>query len=381
MEASKEEQRWQFVEAWHTGLWSLTELCERYGISRPTGYKWIERFAAGSMAGAYDRSRAPRTCPHRTSPAVEQALVALRTRYGWGAKKLLQMLARRHPSLAPPARSTVNAILNRHGLLRKNRRRRRWQHPGVAPLRTVRPNQVWPADFKGHFKLATGQYCYPLTVTDHYSRKLLACSALPSTRTDDAMAAFRTLFRAVGLPEAIRTDNGTPFASRGLRGLTPLNVWWMQLGIAHHRIRPASPHENGQHERMHRDLKREATRPPARTLRAQQRKFDRFRRRFNDERPHDALEGAVPSERWQPSHRAYPERRCTPEYPAHLEVCTVNSAGNIRLKHREIFLSTALIGEPIGLEEVDEGIWNIVYFKTLLAKLDERVGEITGDVL
>ena len=149
MDTSKEVQRWEFVEAWHTGLWSLTELCERYGISRPTGYKWIERFAAGSIAGGQDRSRAPATCPHRTPPAVEQALLALRTRDG----------AYTSPNTrgVPPARSTVNAILNRHGLLRKNRRRRRWQHPGRTPLHTVRPNQVWPADFKGHFKLATGQ--------------------------------------------------------------------------------------------------------------------------------------------------------------------------------------------------------------------------------
>lgn len=381
METSKEEQRWELVEAWHTGLWSLTELCERYGISRPTGYKWIARVATGSIAALQDESRAPATCPHRTPATVEDAIVALRRRYGWGAKKLLQVLARQHPTLHPPARSTVNAILDRHRLLRKNRRRRRWHHPGSAPLQTVRANQVWPADFKGHFKLTSGQYCYPLTVTDHYSRKLLACTALPSTRTADTLAAFRTLFRAVGLPDAIRTDNGVPFASRGLRGLTPLNVWWMQLGIVHHRIRPASPQENGQHERMHRDLKREATRPPAPTLAAQQRKFDRFRRRFNDERPHDALAGAVPSERWQPSPRAYPERRRTPEYPAHLEVRTVNSAGNVRLQHREVFLSTALSGEPIGLEEVDDGIWNVIYYTTLLAKIDERVGEITGDML
>jgi putative transposase len=279
-------------------VWSLTELCERYGISRPTGYKWIQRMAvAGSTLGVRDRSRAPTTCPHRTPPAIEQDLLALRARYGWGAKKLLQVFARQHPTLAPPARSTANAILNRHGLLRKNRRRRRWRHPGGAPLHTARPNQVWPADFKGHFKLRNGQYCYPLTITDHYSRKLLACRALPSTRADDAMAVFRALFRAVGLPDAIRTDNGAPFASRGLHGFTSLSVWWMQLGIVHQRIRPASPQENGQHERMPRDLKREATRPRASTLPAQQRKLDRFRRRFNDERPHDALAGALPSER------------------------------------------------------------------------------------
>jgi putative transposase len=381
MDTSKEEQRWQFVEAWHTGLWSLTELCERHGISRPTGYKWIDRLAGGAMEAVRDRSRAPAHCPHRTPAPVEQALLALRTRYGWGAKKLLQVLARQHPRLPPPARSTVNAILNRHGLLRKNRRRRRWRHPGVAPLVTERPNQVWPADFKGQFRLGTGPYCYPLTVTDHFSRALLACCGLTSTRTEETMAAFRRLFRDVGLPDAIRTDNGAPFASRGLRGLTPLNVWWMQLDIVHQRIRPASPQENGQHERMHRDLKRETTRPPAASLAAQQRRFDAFRRRFNDERPHDALAGAVPSERWQPSRRPYPERLPAPEYSAHLEVRSVNAAGVIRLRNLDLFLSTALIGQPVALEEIDDGIWNIVYFTTLLARVNERAGEIIGEML
>lgn len=382
METTKSEQRWQFVDAYRSGQWSVTELCERFGISRPTGYKWLARSATAPTLDVFDdRSRAPATCPHRTARAVEEALLALRARYGWGATKLVQLLARQHPTLPPLARSTANAILARHGTLRRQRRRRRWQHPGAGAVATTAPNQVWPADFKGHFKLGNGRYCYPLTVTDHFSRKLLACRAFPAIATDTVQQAFRALFRAHGLPEAIRTDNGAPFASHGVCGLTALSVWWMQLGIVPQRIRPASPQQNGQHERMHRDLKREATRPPAYSLRGQQQKLDHFRRRYNDERPHDSLAGAVPSARWAPSTRPYLERVRAPEYPGHLHVAPVSSTGHFRLKRAEHYLSTALRDELIGLEEVDDGVWNIVYYSTLLAKIDERTGELTGHIL
>jgi len=378
METNKEEQRQAFAHDYESGQWSMAELCERYGITRPTGYLWIERYVEEGAAGLVDRSRAPEGCPHRTPAAVERRILGLRQKYGWGAKKLLQVLEKQHPRIARPARSTVNAILDRHGKLRKNRRRRRWQHPGAAPLETERSNQVWPADFKGQFKTRDGNYCYPLTVTDHYSRKLLVCRGLPSVRTEGAKPVFRRLFREVGLPEAIRTDNGAPFASTGIHGLCELSVWWMQLGIVHQRIRPASPQENGQHERMHKDLKRETARPPAANLASQQRKFDRFRKRYNDERPHDGIDGALPCERWAPSPRRYPERIVPPEYPSHLEVRRVSAAGTFRLRAKQPFLSNALTDEHIGLEEIGDGLWNIVYYRTLLGRIDERTGRITG---
>jgi putative transposase len=378
METSVVRERIRFIEDFESGQWSMTELCERFGISRPTGYKWLVRHQAAGRAGLLDRSRAPHTCPHRTNAVMEGMLVGARQEYGWGAKKLLQVLRQRHPMWAWPARSTINAMLERHGLLTKPRRRRRWAHPGAASLHTERPNQVWPADFKGQFRTGDGHYCYPLTVTDHFSRRLLTCHGLRAVTTVEVKPIFRLLFRTVGLPDAIRTDNGAPFASTGIHGLCALNVWWMQLGIVHQRIAPASPQENGTHERMHRELKRETARPAAPTLRSQQRRFDAFQRRYNDERPHEGIGDRTPSSLWTPSRRPYPERITPPEYPAHLEIRRVSTAGTFRLSSQQPFLSHALAGEDIGLEEVGDGVWSIVYYRTLLGRIDQRTGQITG---
>ncbi len=378
METNVVDERRRFVRDYTSGQWSMTELCERYEVSRPTGYKWLARHRADGDAGLLDDSRAPQSCPHRTGDAVEAQILAVRREYGWGAKKLLQVLSKRHHAERWPARSTVNAILERHGLLQKNRRRRKWTHPGTTPLQTDRPNQVWPADFKGQFKTRDGRYCYPLTVTDHFSRSLLLCHGLASVKGEVVRPVFRRLFRTVGLPDAIRTDNGAPFASTGIHGLSQLNVWWMQLGIVHQRIPPSSPQENGTHERMHRELKRETTRPAAATQRSQQRRFDAFLRRYNEERPHEAIGGDTPASRWSPSARPYPERIARPEYPAFMEVRRVSTAGTFRLQARQPFLSHALQNQDVGLEEVGDGVWNIVYYTTLLGKIDERTLLITG---
>lgn len=378
METNVLKERVRFVRDFASGHWSMTELCERFGVSRPTGYKWVARHRTGGDRGLQDRSRAPHHCPRRTDGELEALVVAARLQYGWGAKKLGQVLRIRHPDRVWPARSTLNALLERHGLLRKNRRRRKWAHPGAAAVQTDHANQVWPADFKGQFKTGDGQYCYPLTVTDHFSRALLVCRGLRSVKTADAQPVFRALFREVGLPDAIRTDNGAPFASTGIHGLSRLNVWWMQLGIVHQRITPASPQQNGQHERMHRELKRETARPAASSLRTQQRRFERFRARYNDERPHEGIGNQTPASLWTPSARDYPERIAPPIYPPHMEVRRVSTAGTFRLHAAQPFLSQTLKNEDIGLEEVDDGIWNIVYYRTLLAKIDERSLLITG---
>jgi transposase InsO family protein len=378
METDARDQRQRFVHAYATEAWSMTELCERFGITRPTGYKWFARWQAAGDGALANRPCAPQGSPHQTPAALVELLVASRRQYGWGATKLLAVLRRRYPRQAWPTRSTVNAILDRRGLLRKQRRTRRSPPRDASPLATTAPNQIWPADFKGQFKTGDGRYCYPLTVTDHYSRAVLLCRGLPSTKTADARPVLLALFREVGLPDAIRTDNGAPFASTALHGLSALNVWWMQLGIEHQRIRPGYPQANGTHERMHRELKRETAVPAAATARAQQRRFDAFRRRYNEERPHEALGDRTPSTRWQPSPRAYPARIAPPAYPGHFEVRRIRSGGTFRFRGLHPFLSHALEGTDIGLEEVTDGVWNIVYYRTVLGRLDERTGAITA---
>jgi len=377
METDRIAQRRDFVTAMATGRWSITELCARYGVSRPTAYKWWRRWENDGDAGLAEHSRRPSACPHQVSERVEALLLEARQRYGWGAGKLLHVLQRRHPRQTWPSRSTINAVLDRHGLLRKQRRGRPRVHPGAVPLATAGPNEIWPADFKGQFKTGDGIYCFPLTVTDHYSRTILCCRALSSTKTSEVRPVFLALFRKVGLPEAIRTDNGTPFASTGIHGLTPLNAWWMQLGIVHQRIRPGYPQANGTHERMHRDLKRETALPPAITSGRQQRRFDEFRRRYNEERPHEALDDRTPTTLWRPSPRPYPERLPLPQYPSTFEVRRVGS-GCFRFGGDWVFVSHALDGQELGLEEVMDGVWNVVYYQTVLGRLDERTRKISA---
>lgn len=378
METHTLDQRREFVEALVSGQWSMTELCARFGVSRPTGYKWVARHHAGGVAALQDRSHAPHHCPHRTAGDLAAMIVATRREYGWGAKKLRAVLQRRYPRHAWPAASTINDLLARHQLVRRRPRRRPWAHPGAPPLVTTRPNQVWPLDFKGQFKTGDGQDRYPLTVTDHFSRMLLLCQGLASVRSGEVRPVLRTLFREVGLPEVIRTDNGSPFVSPSLHGLSALSIWWMQLGIVHQRIPPASPQQNGTHERMHRELKRETTRPTAATCRGQQRRFDAFRTRYNTERPHEALHNDTPQAHWQPSPRAFPERTPTPEYPADLEVRRISSTGTFSWHGRPLFVSEVLRGEDIALEEVSDGVWSLVYYRTLLGRIDVRTGQLTG---
>ena len=371
-------ERRHFVQDYESGHWTMTELCIRYGISRTTGYKWLDRYVQSGPRGLEDHSRAPHTCPHETPQELVELILETQARYRWGARKILKLLQRRHPSKEWPARSTVADILERHGRVQPRRRRRRWKHPGAAPFDTSAPNQIWTADFKGHFLMRNGLYCYPLTVVDHFSRYLLCCHGLPDVSMKGVRTQFRRLFRKHGLPEAIRTDNGSPFASTGIHGLTRLNVWWLQLGITHQRITPGNPQQNGAHERMHRTLKARATKPAAGDLSSQQKVFCRFRHTYNEIRPHEALDDETPASRWVPSSRPYPGKVRSPEYPGHVEVRLVSNAGTFRLHSAQQFLSQALNGEYIGLEEVDDGLWNILYYDTLLGRYDERTKAITG---
>jgi putative transposase len=371
-------ERGRFVRDFASGDWTMTDLCEHYGVSRPTGYKWVERYADKGEEGLEDLSRVPLHCPHRTTPATEELVVLLKRTHGWGARKILRQLRSQFEPSVLPCRSTVFDILKRHGLVQSRRRRHRWLHPGAAPLRTDAPNQVWTIDFKGQFRTRDGQYCYPLTVMDHFSRYLLCCYGLPDVKTAGTRATVERLFRECGLPDAIRSDNGVPFASTGIHGLCELNVWWIKLGIVHQRITPSSPQENGAHERMHRTMKAKTTRPPAANRRGQQWKFDDFRREYNVVRPHEALNDETPASLWLPSPRPYPVRILAPEYPGHFEVRRVSNAGHFIINGCHRYLSQALNGEYIGIEPIDDGIWNIIYYATLLGRLDERAGTVTG---
>ena len=371
-------ERRHFVHDLKSGHWTMSELCVRYGISRITGYKWLDRYRQSGASGLQDRSRAPRSCPHETSDELVKLILEENARYGWGPRKILKRLRKRFPNRTFPARSTIFDVLKRNDRVVPRHRRRRWKHPGAAPLTTNAPNQIWTVDFKGQFLMRNGIYCYPLTVLDHFSRYLLCCQALPDVRGAGVKRQFQRLFREHGLPEAIRSDNGAPFASTGIHGLTHLNVWWLQLGITHQRITPASPQENGAHERMHKTLKAKVTRPPAANRNLQQRSFNRFQHIYNDLRPHEALDDETPASRWTSSRRAYKERIEPPSYPGHIEVRRVSNDGAFRLHSAQQFLSQALNGENIGLEAVADGVWNILYYDTLLGRFDERAKLITG---
>ena len=292
----------------------------------------------------------------------------------WGARKLLRVLQGRHPRHRDwPAPSTVCDLLSRQGLVRHpKRRRKRLEHPGAPAIHTEAPNDLWTADFKGEFHTGDGIYCYPLTIADLHARYLLACHGRTTTRTSAAWPIFEWAFREYGLPRAIRTDNGTPFATISIRGLSKLNVWWMKLGIQHQRITPATPSENGAHERMHRTLKRRAIRPARATLGAQQRAFNAFRAEYNEVRPHEALGMETPASVYTPSPRSYPERIPEPEYPGHFTVKGITTGGTFRFGNRVLYLANALTGERVGLDEVDDGIWHIYFTSVLIATLDER---------
>lgn len=371
-----EKQR--FIDDWASGQWSMAHLCEHYGISRPTGYKWVRRFEAEGRDGLAELSRRPHHSPGATDAELVELILKAKLEAGWGARKLRRVLTNRYPDLEIPGRSTIFDILARHGLVRKKRRRNKWKHPGAVTLKTTACNQVWTADFKGQFRTRDGIYCFPLTVVDHHSRMMLGCRALLSTKARGARAAFEQYFREYGLPDAIRTDNGVPFASHGIHGLCGLNVWWLKLGIVQQRIEPSSPQQNGAHERMHRTLKAETTRPPARNRAGQQHKFDEWRARYNEERPHEALDDDTPASRYEPSKRTLPEKIEPPDYPGHFEVRRVSNAGCFRLHRGQQFLSAALDGEYVGLEEVDDGLWNIVFYDTLIGRFDEKNRLLTG---
>lgn len=370
------DQRLQLVREYRSGLFTMTELAEQYGISRKTGYKWLDRCAAAdhTVLALADRSRRPQVSPRATEPAVVAALIALRKRHPrWGARKLVALGTKQHPALIWPSRSTVCDLLTRAGLVNA-RPRRRAPSVGHAPsvLAAIdAANHTWTTDFKGEFRTGDRRYCYPLTLRDGFSRFVLRCDGLLARTLDDTQRRFTRAFAEYGLPDRIRSDNGSPFAGTGLGRLSRLAIWWMRLGIVPERIAPGHPEQNGSHEQFHSVLKAETARPPAPNLRAQQRRFDRFCAEYNHERPHESLDDQTPATQYAPSTRLMPTTLPAIEYAGHLEVRRVSSAGCISWRE-PVFLTETLAGESVGFEEVDDGLWTVYFGTVALARFDER---------
>jgi transposase InsO family protein len=371
------DQRVALIADWLREEWTMTELARRYDISRKTAYKWVDRYIADPHHGLTERSRAPHA-HGRTLPAVvREAVVALRERHPhWGAKKLRAVLQRRHPRRAWPAASTIGDLLRRAGLSAP-RRRERYVVPLTQPLAAaVEPNDVWTADFKGWFRTTDGTRCDPLTVADACSRWVLCCQIVAPTEAG-VRPWFERTFREYGLPRALRTDNGSPFATTGPGRLSHLAVWWVKLGIALDRIDPGHPEQNGRHERFHLTLQQETADPPAATVRQQQARFDRLRKEFNTERPHEALGQVPPAEVYRPSSRPYPARLEDPWYDATHQVRRVKATGQINWHGELVFVSEAVRGELIGLAETERGDWTVRFAQVELGRIDRATRQFT----
>jgi len=370
-ECQVEDERLRFVARLLDGE-QMAGLCKEFGISRKTGYKIFERYQDHGALGLTDRSRRPYRHANQLPPPIEAQIVRLKREYpSWGAPKIRERLRRKYPDLRCPAISTVHAVLDRHGLVER-RVRRRYKARGTALSRPLQPNELWCADFKGEFMLTDRRYCFPLTITDFASRYLLRCEALTSTKEASAFTVFERVFREFGMPLAIRTDNGIPFAcGNALYGLTRLSVWWLRLGIALERIKPGHPEQNGRHERMHLTLKREATKPASPNFLQQQARFDTFLARYNDERPHHALDMRVPADDYRPSSRPY-EGLVELAYPLHDWTAIVTTCGRICYEKRKVNLSTVFAGQKVGVAQVSEHIWLVSFMDYDLGYFDDE---------
>lgn len=373
-ETTKMEQKLEFINEWRSGAYSLTELCREFNISRPTAYKFIKRFQEEGVDGLYEKSRAHVHHPAKTTPEIEAAIVRLRKKHSrWGGEKIWKVLHNEFTEKQIPSISTVNRVLKRNGLVqsRKFRRRIKKSYPIFDPQNC---NEVWSADFKGKFMLGNMKYCHPLTIADSYSRFVFSAKGLYGERFLPTKREFRKVFREYGLPQQIHTDNGSPFgAAQALQRLTRLAVWFIEQGIDPVYSDPASPQQNGRHERMHRDLKGEATRPAAYNLRAQQRKLNEFVREYNHERPHAALELETPGSVHEYSTREYKEKVREWVYPKECEVRRVTKNGALRWKSTEwVMVSTSLKEKYVGLEEMGNGFWRVYFRQKLLGYFSEK---------
>ena len=369
------DERMRFVARLKEGE-KMAVLCREFDISRKTGYKLYNRYQNCGIEGLTDRSRRPYRHANRLPFQIENLILQLKQKHSsWGAQKIRDKIKLLHSSIQLPAISTVHAVLDRHGLV-SNGRKKRYRAEGTSLSQATRPNDLWCADYKGEFMLADQQYCYPLTITDFSSRYLLCCDALGTTKEMYAFTVFERAFKDFGLPLSIRTDNGIPFASpSAFFGLSRLSVWWLRLGIGIERIKPGNPQQNGRHERMHLTLKKEATKPPAKNLLQQQEKFDRFIEYYNDERPHQALNGRCPAQLYRPSTRPY-KGLGELEYPLHDRTITVTQCGRICLGRRKINLSQVFAGQNVGIKEIAEKIWLVSFMHYDLGFFDHETGRV-----
>ncbi len=374
------DERVHFITEVNKSQETFTDLCRRFGISRKTGYKWCERYEELGPSGLEERRPIARSCPHKASDEVVSALVELRKEHpSWGPKKLkarLETLGRKDV----PAASTIGDLLKRHGLVRP--RRRRVYPPQMTPqplAEATAPNDTWCVDFKGHFALGDKTRCYPLTLTDQVTRYLLKCESVEKADAAHVRPHFERAFREFGLPLRIRSDNGPPFATTAVGGLSELSVWWIKLGIAPERIEPGQPQQNGRHERMHRTLKDEVASKPEENRQTQQLAFDRFRHEYNDVRPHEALSQQTPASQYTTSRRVMPASRSSPEYPATMQVRRVKPNGELSWQGHAVHLTQLLRGEPVGLEQLDEQRWRLHYGPVVLAELTLHGKELRLD--
>ena len=374
-ECKRMDERVRFIARLLEGE-KMAPLCREFGISRVTGYKLFNRYKSCGLDALNDRSRRPYRHANKLPYQVERTILGIKKAHPtWGAPKIRDKLIRQFPMIKPPAVSTIHAVLDRNGLV-KRRKRRRHKAQGTELVGAHAPNGLWCADYKGEFKLGNRRYCYPLTISDYRSRYLLACEGLHSTKSEFAFSVFEQAFRDFGLPKAIRTDNGTPFASpNALFGLSKLAVWWLRLGIKIQRIKPGRPQQNARHERLHLTLKAEATRPASFNFLQQQERFERFTEVYNHQRPHQALGGAYPADVYTPSVRVY-EPPPQPEYPYHDRSVRVTRCGRICIGKRKINLSQVFAGQTVGIREVEDGIWLVSFLEFDIGFFDQEEGRV-----
>lgn len=376
-ERSVMDERIRFIGRLLSGE-KMAPLCKEFGISRTTGHKIHNRYKQSGPRAIYNRSRAPHAHPNQLPFEVEQLIIRLKKeKPKWGAPKIRELISRKYPGIKLPAISTIHCVLDRNCLVNKRRKRNKYQALATYLSVPKEPNDLWCTDFKGQFMMKNNNYCYPLTLTDSASRFVLSCEALSSTEADPCFAVFEEAFQAYGLPQAIRSDNGTPFASgNSAWNLTRLSVWWIRLGIKLERIKPGNPQQNGRHERMHRTLKYEATKPASSNLLAQQERFDNFVAEFNFERPHQALDMKCPTDVYKKSSRKY---QGLPDvtYPGYDKSLLISNCGRICNSRKKVHIGRALANQPVGLKEVDDGVYQVDFMSYTLGFFDEESSKFT----